>query len=50
MTHYCLCLFDKEDQAKEMDKKLQHHSQDGVQVEDVGQGTLFREGSQGLCK
>ena len=31
-----------------MDKKLQYHGQDGVKVEDVGQGTLLGESSQRL--
>ena len=48
MTNYCLCLADQEHKAEEVDKELQHDGRDGVEVEDVGQGTLFREGSQWL--
>lgn len=36
----CLGLAVQVDQAQEVDRELQHHRKDGVQVEDVGQGPL----------
>ena len=50
MTNYCLRLSDEEHKAEEMDKELQHHCREGVEVEDIRQGTLFRESGQGLYK
>ncbi len=38
----------KEDHAAQVNSKLSHHSQDGVHVENVGQGTLLGQGCQGL--
>ena len=37
-----LGLSHQEDEAAEVDQELQHHCQDGVDIEDVGQGTLVR--------
>ena len=48
MTDYCLCLADQEHEAEEVDKELQHHRRDGIEVKDIWQGTFFREASQWL--
>lgn len=44
----CLGLTVQVDQAEEVDRELQHHREDGVQVEDVGQGPLSGKSLQRL--
>ena len=48
MVHDGLCLLDQVHEASEVDAELTEHRQHCVHVEDVGEGTVFRQHTQRL--